>query len=79
MTSDQIVGALKSEPFRPFILKTASGQEFRIDHPEIVVLSPGRRTVYVFEKPDGAVIIDLLLVESIRFTDNGRGRSRKSA
>jgi hypothetical protein len=79
MTTDEIRKAIRSQPFRPFTLRLASGQELFVDHPEFVALSKGGRTLAVFSTDDNAfAIIDPLLVEQIRFGANGSHR-RKSA
>lgn len=78
MTSDQIRVALRAEPFTPFELRTTGGRRYLIDHPELAVLSPSGRTVYLFVTPDAAAIIDVLMIESIKFVNNGRRRRRSA-
>jgi len=36
------------QPFEPFIIVTASGDRYRINHPELAVAT--RRSLYVFER-----------------------------
>lgn len=80
MTTDEIRKAIRNQPFRPFTLRTTSGTQLYIDHPEFVAMSKGGRTLAVFSTDENAFeIIDLLLVESIQFGGNGHGRRRKSA
>ncbi|MEZ6235133.1 MAG: hypothetical protein R3B68_13175 [Phycisphaerales bacterium] len=68
MTSDAFKKVWKAEPFRPFALRMASGRRVEVSHPEFVAISPGQRTLAVFEPgTDSADIVDLLLVESIEF------------
>lgn len=63
----------KAEPFQPFLLRLASGRSVEVAHPEFVAISPGGRTVAIFQPDsDGAAIIDLLLVESVEYP-NGHG------
>jgi len=78
MTSDAFKKAWKAEPFQPFKLRMASGRVVIVAHPGFVALSPGGRTIAVFEAgSDAADIVDLILVESIEF-ENGRGNGRHS-
>lgn len=80
MTTEEVRKAIKAQPFRTFVLRTTSGQEFLVEHPEFVALSKGGRTIAVFSTSENAFeIVDLLLVESIRFGEPGKGRGKKSA
>ncbi len=78
MTADQFRAALRAEPFKPFEVKTAGGRQYLVDHPELAVLSPSGRTAYLFVTPDAAAIIDVLMIESINFVNNGRRRRRSA-
>jgi len=76
MTGDAFRKAWRGEPFEPFRLNLASGRTVRVTHPEFVAVSPGARTVAVFERgSEGAEIIGLLLVESIEFENGANGQS----
>jgi hypothetical protein len=80
MTTDEVRTAIKAQPFREFVLRTTSGQEFLVEHPEFVALSKGGRAIAVFSTTENAFeIVDLLLLESIRFGEPGKRRVRKSA
>jgi phosphoribulokinase len=79
MTTDELRRALRNQPFRPFTLRTASGRQYTVSHPEFVALSRGGRTIAVFSTEENAFeILDLLLVESIRYGTNGTGRRRSA-
>lgn len=68
MTTDEIRRAIKAEPFRPFVLRLASGKQVAVRHPEFVAFSQGGRTLAVFSTDENAFeIIDLLLVEAVMF------------
>ena len=76
VTVNQIRKALETRPFKPFVLLITGGREYCVPHPEFLMITPPGRTIVVADR-DGAVeIIDLILVESLHFT-NGRSRSRK--
>ncbi len=65
MTIEQLRKAHRSQPFEPFVLRTADGREFKVSHPEALSISPLGRTIVVMT-PDGAhEVIDLLPVASI--------------
>lgn len=79
MTTDEVRCAIKAQPFRPFVLRTTSGQEYLVEHPEFVALSKGGRTIAVFSTRENAFeIVDLLLVESIRVGPEKNGRKRSA-
>ncbi len=78
MNSNEIRAAARSEPFRPFVMRTTGGREYTVHHPEWVMLSPSGRTLVVAGSDDAFAVVDVLMIESINFISNGRGR-RKSA
>ncbi len=77
MTVEQLRKTHQAQPFEPFVLRTADGREFQVNHPEVLAISPIGRTVVVMT-PDGTHdVIDLLLVASIHMTNHARPRRRK--
>ena len=52
MTAAKVRSMLQIEPFRPFRLVLGDGRQFRIDHREWLVLTPGDRTAILFEPGD---------------------------
>jgi hypothetical protein len=79
MTTDTIRALLAARPFRGFTLRTASGQEFSVSHPEAMSVSPGGRTVYIWTTDNGGVTIDLLLVESVGDASKHRRPPRRKS
>jgi hypothetical protein len=65
MTIDQLRGAYRAKPFKPFTIHMGDGRSFRIDHPDFVSHSPAGRTVIVYERDDSFHILDLLLMTEI--------------
>ncbi|MBI3881663.1 MAG: hypothetical protein HY301_16565 [Verrucomicrobia bacterium] len=56
---------LNATPFRPFIIRTADGREYRIDHPDFVLAASDTPQV-VIEEPDGRVhFLSVLLISSV--------------
>lgn len=60
---------LRSQPFRPFDVKTADGDTFRVAHPDYAMISPKYTEVIIYDK-DGhfrVVAVDLIVsVEPVR-------------
>ena len=80
MTTDKTRKAIRTQPFRPCTLRTVSGQELYVDHPEFVALSKGGRTLAVLSAIENAIeIIDRMLAEAIQFGKNGHSGRRKEA
>lgn len=79
MTSDQIREALRSEPFRPFELRTTGGRSYVVRHPETLLLSPSGRTLAFADSDDSFVVIDVLMIESLNPLRNGEHRRRKAS
>lgn len=80
MKKEELRRALKAEPFRSFTIRTVSGEEYRVDHPEIVALAQeaADRTIAVYSTADHALaIVDLPLTESIRFGRKRNGQARR--
>jgi hypothetical protein len=76
MTSAELRAALSAEPFVPFRLRFGSGKVVPVEYPELVVVSQTGRTAFAYRPhSDGFDVIDILLVESMEFDGNGRGRN----
>jgi hypothetical protein len=50
--TDVIRTLLYAEPFKPFVIKSSDGKQYRVKHPDYVAISPkgGRITVYSYEE-----------------------------
>ncbi len=72
MNVEQIRTAIRSQPFRPFRLRTADGREHAVGHPDFLMISPSGRSVVLADTEDSFEIIDLLLVASLHFERNGQ-------
>jgi hypothetical protein len=58
MEADQFRSALRTKPFKPFTVKTASGEKYTVRHPEIVGISPSGRTVALMFD-EGIAVLDM--------------------
>ena len=77
MWSERLMEMLATRPFRPFALRLADGELVRVEHPEFIARSPGRRTVVVFGRDDTMKILDLFLVTSLETVPARNGRKRR--
>ncbi len=71
ITAQRLISYIGAEPFRPFRIRMASGRNFEIRHPEMIMI--GRSSVRIFtfmsEDPDEVKQreheVSLLLIESV--------------
>lgn len=77
MTTEQFRTALKARPFQPFVIKTAGGDEYPVSHPEMAAQLGTGRTVVVEVPGDAVTILDLLLVEGLRFSTADRAGAQQ--
>ena len=73
MTIERIQQVYRAEPFHPFIIHLADGRDIPVRHREFISMSPGGRTLGVFQSDDSMNIIDLLLVTDIEVQPKGNG------
>lgn len=80
MTIDQIRTLYNAQPFRPFVLHLADGQQVPVYHREFIMAVPSGRTLFVCQPDDTVNIIDLLLVTDLELkpVGNGQGKRRKA-
>jgi hypothetical protein len=69
MTVEQFRSALRTEPFRPFVMHLADGREVPVKHSEPAVSTSTGRIAAVVQPDDTLTIIDLLLVTDLEFRD----------
>lgn len=74
MRIEEIGRALRAEPFRRFVLRTADGTAYEVPHPEFAAVHPrSERTVVVFGESGETSVLDPMLITALDFRD---GRSR---
>jgi hypothetical protein len=78
MTTQAIRDLLATRPFRRFKIRTVSGMEYPVTHPEALSISPGGRTVHVWTSKEGGATLDLLLVEAVTQDDDRQTRRRSA-
>ncbi|MCC6425309.1 MAG: hypothetical protein IT435_00680 [Phycisphaerales bacterium] len=78
MMLDDIREALRHKPFVPFTLHLADGRSARVNHPELILVPPGKTRTLVLATPAGRIrLIDALLVVEIE-VDESKPRSRRA-
>lgn len=65
MTAEQLRAVRDANPFRPFTVYLADGRSVRVPHRDFLSMSPGGRTVIVYQSGEAFSIIDLLLVTEL--------------
>lgn len=65
MIIQQLRGAQRATPFRPFSVHMTDGRVFHVPHPDFLSMSPTGRTVVVYQEDDSFSILDLLLMTEI--------------
>lgn len=78
MTVDQLRKIHRSEPFDPFLVRTADGLTFEVNHPEIMAISPVGRTIVIMTADGAHETIDILMITSVR-TGNGKVRRKRKS
>ena len=59
--------ALAERPFRPFTVRTVSGREYRVPHPEHALVSPKGRNLIITFDDDAIRVIDMLMIEGVDY------------
>jgi len=65
MNVEQIRLARESHPFRQFTVHLADGRSHRVPHRDYLSMSPGGRTVIVYESDEAGHILDSLLITEL--------------
>lgn len=68
----------RAQPFRPFVLHLADGRSVKVDHPELMALSPNGRSATIYLKNSLFEIVDVMLVTCARLVNGSRTRGRKA-
>ncbi len=83
MTLDAIKTELHKQPFRPFALVMADGNQVVVPHHDYLTFSPSGRSLNVYHSPDGYRIVSTEMVTqvvpNVRVKPAGRRRPRGAA
>jgi len=75
MTVDALRRALGARPFTPFSLQLVSGDAVQVPSPEFILLNPNDARAIAVAEGEGFRVVDLLLVEEIKFQSPRRRRA----
>jgi hypothetical protein len=78
-TIEQLRIVYNAQPFQPFLVYLADGQNVPVRHREFLMPSPSGRTVIVYQPDDSFNIIDLLLVTDLEVTANAASHESASS
>jgi len=65
MRIEEIRKSHRSQPFRPFVLQLANGREFKVDHPEVMLISRDNCTIVLDDVDGGIELINAMLVTNL--------------
>ena len=65
MTSERLRAVRDASPFRPFTVLLADGRSLRVPHRDFLSVSPGGRTVIIYQAAEAFSVLDLLLVTEL--------------
>lgn len=77
ITSIKIVEYITAEPFRPFRIRMARGQNFEVRHPEMIMVGRNAARIYTTAASNGHETwheVSLLLMEGLQPIGRPRGR-----
>ena len=77
MTIQQLRNMHQTRPFQPFDIHLADGRSIAVEHPELLAITGGGRTIGVAVDDDTIEVIGLLLVTSLKPRANGAARHRR--
>jgi hypothetical protein len=63
--ANQVLAALRLQPFRAVTISLADQRSFTITHPEWAAISPNGREMIVYDESGGANFLDLRLITGI--------------
>jgi hypothetical protein len=66
MTIEELQKMHQARPFQPFDIYLADGRTLSVEHPEFLARSPVGRTISVGLADGSHVVVDLLLVVSLK-------------
>ena len=79
-----IVEALRklndAEPFRPYVIRMASGEKYKVPHPDFISISPRGSQIIVYDETDRMHLLSPLLMEAATpLKGRERQRSKRRA
>jgi hypothetical protein len=75
MEADQFRSALRTRPFKPFTVKTGSGEQYTVRDPETVAISPSGRTIGL-ALDEGCALLDMASITEFVIDRNRRRKGQ---
>lgn len=69
MTREHIRELYDAQLFKRFIIRMADGREIEVRHREFMMISPGGRTVVLFDPKNRMHILDVMLITELEVID----------
>ena len=73
MDIDNLRAAFRAQPFRPFVIRTGSGEAYTLRHPEMIAFSPDVSVLLLIPGPKQVAMIDVASVTEITYDFNPAG------
>lgn len=70
MRRETLQEAANARPFQPFVLKSLSGQVYRVMGPDWIMLPPTKRIAVLLDEGNRLAQVDLPMLESLTFIEN---------
>ena len=80
MSADELRTHITAVHFEPFNLRTADGRRIPVRARDFVLITPNKRSLYVFQPDNSREVLDIMLILGIEFGPppaeaNGKGPS----
>jgi hypothetical protein len=69
MTIKKLRECLNARPFRQMKLRTTGGGEYRVRHPDYLLIPPVGDMILIVEEDGRFHLVDILYVESVEFAE----------
>lgn len=77
MTARKFRDLLRSQPFRPFLVKTTDGDTYRVIHPDFALITPSGREVVIVDRDDHHRWVAMNHIVSLEPVRNGSKKPGK--
>jgi hypothetical protein len=77
MTATQVRKAIQKRPFRPLLIQTTGGENYRVTHPEAIwqAQAPEETTVILQDRDQGVIFTDTADIAAIVFSSTRKPSS----
>lgn len=67
MSADELRTHITAVPFEPFYLRTADGRRIPVRARDFVLITPNKRSLYVFQPDNSREVLDIMLILGAEF------------